>query len=414
MTVMIYMRKIRLVTLAAALVITWFGGSYLCSTQPVNAQTNTAASMPAGKAIDAAPRTSAGGAAVSGGKSVTPTAKPGTYVVRTVWKNAPLSNVRVKWWRQVGDASPELVGDTIRFGTAIFRPASGSYFLTAEWRADGNFARARKPGDRFAWFGGNPLLISPKISEMITMILEEVPPTPQLSSPPSGTGVSGRVTLDGTPIANVGVYAYAKTGSGFKGDDFQATVRTNAKGEFSIELPPDRYYLLARLRADNSVDLGPLHKEDLLGYDPGNPVDVTNGHYSVSVIPAARLKMVKSRTESSAFLPGTIEGRIVDCNGHPVPGVYAALYENPSMAGRSVFRSEPVGTDGRFKLIVPVPGSYFLGARNGYGSPAAGVWLGSWVGSSDHSILIKSGEILTGVEIVVNQLLQELKPPENK
>jgi hypothetical protein len=327
-------------------------------------------------------------------------------VVRTVWKSAPLSNVRVKWWRQVDDAAPVLSGDTVRFGTAIFRPSSGSYFLTAEWRVDGDFVRPRKPGDRFAWLGGNPLLISSEISEMVTMNLEEIPLSPSVL--PEGTGIFGRVTLAGAPVADVGVYAYSKTGSGFKGDDFQATVRTDAKGEFALELPPGRYYLLARLRGDNSVDLGPLHKEDLLGYDPENPVDVVKGRYSASAIPASRLKMVKSRAESSAFLPGTIEGRIVDRDGHPVSGAYTALYDKPGMTGRSVFRSDPTGADGRFKLSVPVPGSYFLGARSGYGSPTAGNWVGTWGGSADHSFPIKTGEVRAGVDIVVERLLQKV------
>ncbi len=347
-----------------------------------------------------------------GGKSGRSSAKPGIYVVRTVWKSAPLSGARVKWWRKLGNGDPALVKDTVRFGTAIFRPVSGTYYLTAEWRPDGNFSRPCKPGDRFAWLGGNPLLVSSKISEMITLTLEEVPPPPSFA-PPLGTGIFGRVTLSGVPAANVGVFAYAKTSSGLKGDDFRAVVRTNAEGEFTLALPAGRYYLLARLRADNSVALGPLHKGDLLGYDPQNPVVVMGGHYTASAIPVDHLKMVKSRAESSAFLPGIIEGHIVDRGGHPVPGVYAALYEKPSMSGRSVFRSEPVGNDGRFKLSVPVPGSYFLGARNGYGSPAAGGWLGAWNGSADHAIRIKTGEVHPDVEIVVERVSKGHGPPKN-
>jgi hypothetical protein len=398
------MMNVRSVAVAAAFTILWLGSFSVYSVPSASAGASATAATPEGKAAGATTGAPARGAAVSGKTTARSSVKTGTYVVRTVWKNAPLSNVRVEWRHQPDDAAPLLSGTTVRFGTANFRPASGTYYLTAEWRADEDFARPRKPGDRFAWLGGNPLLVSSETSEIVTLMLEEVSPLP--SSPTAGTGVFGRVTLGGVPVADVGVYAYAKTGSGFKGDDFQATVRTNAKGEFALELPPDRYYLLARLRADNSVDLGPLHKEDLLGYDPRNPVVVVKGRFAPSAIPVARLKMVKSRAESSAFLPGTIEGRIVDRDGRPVRGAYAALYEKPSMAGRSVFRSEPAGADGRFKLSVPIPGSYFLGARSGYGSPVAGGWFGAWGGSADHSIQIKTGEFLAGVEIVVNRLSQ--------
>jgi len=398
------MRKAGLVALAAAMMISWFG-----LVPKGNTGENALAATPAGKAVGTVTGTTAGGAKVSGGMTARSTVEPGTYVVRTVWKGAPLPKVRVEWRRKVEDATAALSRDTIRFGTANFRPATGSYYLTADWRPDGDFARPRKPGDRFAWLGGNPLLVSSETGGEITLTLEEVPPLP--SAPPAGTGVFGRVTLGGAPAAAVGVYAYAKASSGFKGNDFQATVRTNAKGEFALELPPGRYYLLARLRSDNSVDHGPLHKGDLLGYDPGNPVVIVEGRYTVTAIPVSRLKMLKSLVESSTYRPGTIEGRIVDRDGRPVSGVYAALYENPRMVDRPTFRSEPTGADGRYQLSVPVPGSYYLGARSGYGgAPSADGWFGVWGWSADHLISIKTGEVRAGVEIVVDRLSQEVGP----
>jgi hypothetical protein len=349
-------------------------------------------------------------AAGSGAATTRPAGKPGSYMVRTVWNDAPLTKTRVEWHLHMDDTSPALAGNTIGVGTANFRPTPGSYYLTAEWRPDGDFTRPRKPGDRTAWFGGNPLLVSSETSEVVTLILEEVPVPP--APLPTGTGIFGRVTHGGVPVANAGIYAYAKTESGFKGDDFQAHVHTNAKGEFALALPPDRYYILARLRADNSVDIGPLHKDDLLGYDPGNPVVVVEGSYSKSAVPMTRLKMVKSRAESSAFQPGTIEGRIVDRSGRPVSGVYAALYQKQTMTGRSVFRSDPAGPDGRFKLSVPIPGKYFLGARNGYGAPVSGGWFGGWSGSEDHSISIKTGEVRPNLEIIVDRLTLGVVPAE--
>ena len=388
------------VLVAAALTIIWLSDVALGPALTGNAATNAlAAAQPEG-------------AAASGGTISAPPVKPGNYVVRTVWKNAPLSTVRVEWRRRIEDAAPAFVGDTVRIGTAIFRPESGTYYLTAQWRPDNNFARPLRPGDRFAWYGRNPLTISSEISETLTLMLEEVPP-PASFPPPAGTGVFGRVTLEGAPVADAAVFAYAKTGTGLKADDFQATVRTNAKGEFVLELPPDRYFLLARLRADHGVYIGPLHKGDLLGYDPVNPIVVEKGRYAASAIPMTKLRMDKSRAESSAFLPGTIEGRIIDRDRRPVPGVYAALYQNANLVGRPDFMSNTTGADGRFTLYVPVPGSFFLGARSGYGIPDAGARFGTWGGSVDHSISIKSGEVRSGIEIVVERLLQKMAPPEN-
>lgn len=330
-------------------------------------------------------------------------ATPGTYVVRTIWKDAPLTKARVEWRRKIEDSAPTLVGDTLRVGTANFRPETGSYFLTADWRADGDYTRPRRPGDRFAWFGGNPLFVSSESSETFTLMLEEVPAPPVTAQ--TGTGVYGRVTLDGVPVADAGIYAYAKTGSGFKGDDFLGHTHANAQGEFKLELPPDQYYILARLRpADNSVNIGPLHKGDLLGYNPGNPIVVEQGRLAIAAIPLVQLKMVKTRAEASAMLPGIIEGRIVDSNGKPVAGVYAALYSGQNMSGRSMFRSEPTGNDGRFKLSVPLPGNYYLSARSGYGTPVAGSWFGAWAGNNEHKIAVKFGDMRGDIEIVVGRL----------
>jgi hypothetical protein len=391
------MNKVRLISLVA-IIILW-PLSFLVHNVPfANAEANTTVTVPVG-------------GATSGGVTQRMKVIPGTYVVRTVWNDAPLTKVRVEWHNQMNSVRPVYFGETIRVGTANFRPKSGSYYLTADWRPDGNFERPRKPGDRFGWYGGNPLLVSSEASEVITLMLEEVP-SPPLSVAPSGTGIFGRVTLGGAPVAGIGVYAYAKTASGFKGDDYQAITRTNPEGEFSFKLPPDKYYLLARLRADKSVNIGPLFKDDILGYAPGNPVVVHEGRYTVASIPATRLKMVKTRAESSADIPAKIEGRIIDRTGRPVSGTYAALYEKPNMTGRSIFRSEPVGADGRFKLSVPISGTYDLGARSGYGTPVAGGWFGAWGGNNDHSIKIKVGDNRAGVEIVVDRLSRELKSSE--
>ncbi len=340
-------------------------------------------------------------------------AKLGTYVVRTIFQDTPLSGVHVEWRRHISDAAPAYATVSERIGTAIFRPATGAYFLTADWREDGNYTRPRKPGDRFAWFGGNPWWVTSENSEVITLLLTEVPPLPT-AAPPPGTGVYGLLTLDGAPVADAGVFAYAKTGTGLKADDFQAMTRTNAKGEFALALPPNRYFLLARLRTDHSVAIGPMHKGDLLGYDPMNPLVVEQGHYAPAAIPMFKLRMEKTRAESAVLPPGTIEGRIVDHAGHPVAGAYAALYHNPKLIGMPVFLSELTGADGRFTLSVPVPGDYFLASRSGYGRPLAGSWFGAWGGSGDHSLKLKLGETRSGVEIVVARLAKDVGPLDNQ
>jgi hypothetical protein len=342
----------------------------------------------------------------TGGLTARPKLAAGTYVVRTIWKGAPIPKVRVEWRHRVDDPLPHLSKQTIRFGTAQFQPPSGSYILTADWRPDGDYTRPRRPGDRFAWLGGNPLLVSSEIGGEITLVLEEVPqPLAPHVVPATGSGIVGRVMQGRLAVADAGVYAYASTDSAFKGNDFEALVRTNSSGEFTLPLPPGKYYLLARLRADNSVDLGPLHKGDLLGYAPQNPLVVEQGHFTTSIVPVVPLKMLRSLAESSAIKPVIIDGQIVDRSGQPMTGVYAALYGNPNMVDRPSFRSEPTGPDGRFQLTVLVPGEYFLAARTGYGgAPPSGGWFGKWSEKTGPAISVKTGTDRTEIKIVVDRI----------
>lgn len=333
------------------------------------------------------------------------TGEKGVYLVRAVWQDAPLSKARIEW-RIDPSGPPVLTGTTIRFGTAQFRPQDGSYFVSAEWRSDGDYERPRRPGDRVGYLPVNPISFSSGSIGEVSLILEElasVPLPPATSSPPGVSGVFGRVTNGGKGLANITVFAYPKADTGFRGNDFKASVKTDKDGLFLMDLPPGKYYLLARQRSDSGV-AGPLKKGDFIGFEPGNPVIVDEGRLASSSIPATQLRMIKSSHEATAS-KGTavVEGRVVDKGGKPVVGVYAALYpKDAGVTGRPIFQSESSDVEGRFVLPVPVPGTYLLGARTGHGGvPADGTPFGSYGGTPDHSISLKSGERRTGIEIVV-------------
>ena len=69
--------------------------------------------------------------------------------------------------------------------------------------------------------------------------------------------------------------------------------------------------------------------------------------------------------------------------------------------------SDPTGEDGRFILGLERGGKVFLGARQNYGTnPLPGELYGKYTGSPDHSITIGDGEILRGISIVVDHILE--------
>ncbi|GAB4369895.1 MAG: hypothetical protein Kow00128_16470 [Deltaproteobacteria bacterium] len=328
--------------------------------------------------------------------------------VRVTWREAPLPGAQVEWFTGIGDPirAPAAIQMSGEDGIASCTLPPGRYFLYARWRRDGDYSRPNAPGDRFAYFGGNPVYLHAGSAGRIHLGLESVYPAP--SPPPGepeGTGVGGMVRGADGPVEGAHVFAYTRTASGFRDLGFAASPPTDGQGTFRIDLPPGVYYLVARKRASGGL-AGPLRKGDFFGFFPDNPVTVERGRLTLVTIPATRLKLrnlpVYSRNYAAA---ASIEGRILDPQGNPRRGVYAALYDNPDLLNRPLFLSEVTGADGTFRLPVPLPGRYYLGARSGYGgSPAPGDLYGRYEGAPDHAIVVRQGDRLTGIDIVVREV----------
>lgn len=328
-------------------------------------------------------------------------------VVRVAFREVALPGARVAWSRTAAPGeAPVAVGVTDAGGKASAALAPGRYFLVAQWRADGDYSRPIAPGDRFAWFGGNPVYASRGPVREIFLSVEEFPsPPPPAASPAGATGVSGFVLSGGAPVPDAHVSAYLKAEGGFRDMGFAASAPTGPDGGFVLDLPPGAYYLVARKRASGGV-AGPLRKGDAFGYYPANPVTVVAGALTPAALPVTWLKLrnIPSYSGESAAA-AFVEGRILGRDGRPRAGAYAALYDNPDLLNRPVFLSDVTGGDGRYRLPVPVPGRYYLGARNGYGgSPAPGDLYGRFEGTPDHSLVVGDGDRLTGVDIVVDEV----------
>ena len=337
-----------------------------------------------------------------------PPAGTGAVMVRATFREIPLAGVRVEFRRSPLESAetPVAVGMTNGEGIASFGIPPGRYFLVARWTKDGDVSRPVAPGDRYAWFGGNPVYVDRGAQKEIFLGLEEFPEPPAtVGEPAGGTGAAGRVLTGGAPVEGASVFAYVRTESAFRGLGFAASAPTGTDGSFVIDLPPGDYYLLARKRASGGI-AGPMRKGDLFGYYPGNPVSVRPGGYRLLSIPATALKLRNIPSWSGQYKGAALlEGRIVGPDGKPRAGVYAALYDNPDLLNRPVFLSDVTGADGRFRLPVPVPGTYYLGARSGYGgAPGPGDLYGRFEGNAAHSVTFREGDHFTGIVITVNEV----------
>ena len=109
------------------------------------------------------------------------------------------------------------------------------------------------------------------------------------------------------------------------------------------------------------------------------------------------------RHAATLFGNTRIAGRILNVSGDPVAGVRAMLYDDSMMLNRPLYVSQPSAADGSFALSFPKGGIYYLSARDELGgTPAPGELYGRYQGSPDHSIRIRTGKLIGGVEIAVD------------
>jgi len=268
----------------------------------------------------------------------------------------------------------------------------------------GQYYLLAKGMGRFSYYGRNPISVPKEGLDKINLLMEPVDlPAPQADGLVE-TGVSGIVTHNGQPVPGAVVMVYTDLSSQLKGMGLGMSSPTGEDGLFEFPLSPGKYYLVTRKR-NSGMMAGPLQAGDLFGYFPGNPLEVKEGQVATVHIPAITVPEKVERYASSLFGNTSITGTILDAEGKPVAGVQALLYDDPMMLNRPLYVSQPTGDDGKYILSFPNGGVYYLAARNELGgTPAPGELYGRYQGSPDHSIRLRTGKSLDGIEIKVEEV----------
>lgn len=346
-----------------------------------------------------------------------PTAKalPGTgFEGRVVVGGAVIPGAKVYAYRSFTDfieskpfAASALTGDDGKYSMDL---PGGSYYLVAKKRQDMAQDGPVGVGDFFAFQGSNPVTVAPSKYTHVgfSMLPYRTGIVYQAYDTADSGGISGIVTLDGTPLDGVFVTLYVDTAEDLRGSTYATSPPTGKNGVFRFDfLPEVEYYVVARKRAAGGA-AGPLTDGDYFGFYPVNPVHVKAGKLAQIEV-AINTKAGEIGKEDSLFRDtGTyVTGVIKDLKGHPVEGVYVFAYLEKVMAHkRPEFISKAVGKDGRYVLHLPAGGTYYLGARSKYGdTPALGEWYGRWEGTGDHSVVLKIGQILKDIDMTVEQIL---------
>jgi len=337
-------------------------------------------------------------------------AADGSLAGKASFHDKGLAGARVElWadWRGQFRGEPAALAETAADGSFKVAAPEGRYFVVL--RKGGSPAEAPAPGELYTFYGGNPVAIEAGAPLTIGINAAEVL-DPGAATQPGGTGIRGRVYEDGAPLGRARVTLYQDGETIFRGIGYASTL-TTGQGDFLFNLEPGAYWVVARKRAGDDR-MGPLAAGDLFAFAPANPVTVVEGSYTVIALNTEPKQVKVLEGAQAVTLDGTVRagetlvrGTVRDAAGAPAAGVFVGAYRDSMMIYKPDFISPRTGADGTYTITLSGGGEYFIIARNTLGGPAeAGDLLGRYAGNESHSVVVKDGEKLEGVDIVVEKV----------
>ncbi len=232
------------------------------------------------------------------------------------------------------------------------------------------------------------------------------------------TGVTGKVVLveTGESLAGAYVNIYPDATSNLLGPSQFISSPTDAQGNYTLELPPGTYYVVARKRQSGRA-MGPLSPGDYYSEHQRILTTVVTDKMSVVNLPVAKVKapmffkkeMVETQNSTG------IRGRLVGQDGKPVAGGFATAYLDQNMRRLPDFASTLSDEEGRFTLYLPEAGTYYLGARiHAWDMPRPGEPYGKLGGDSPQPVVVKKGEFVEGLLIEMVPFSGEYRPGKSR
>lgn len=240
------------------------------------------------------------------------------------------------------------------------------------------------------------LLISVFLSLLLPGCNQNSTPT----NPPGLVGVQGVVLA---PLPESYLYIY-KEGMDLYGPAFARSEATGADGSFALSLPEGDYIAVVRKRQGQQT-AGPVVAGD--NRSEFIKLKVRQGMLSQTFV--APLKVGDERSLSSASVSSKtgISGRITDADGRPVAGARVQVYDHVQMSERPKYVSNKTDPDGRYLILLPEGGTYYVCARDKFGGPPK---LGDLYGRYDQgtiepsAVVVRQGNILQEVNLTVNKV----------
>lgn len=330
---------------------------------------------------------------------------------RVLFEGQPAADVRVHAYSSpVGDFSGPGVAHsapTLADGQFQVPLPPGRFSIVGKSAGSSPGFSEPGPGGMFGYYGGSPVTVPEGSSLEVNLQVVRRQPVTVVDGEGPYARVEGVVVGPKGPEASASVFCYPDTKSDFRGPDItgpQGSLLegTGPDGHFTLDLPPGTYYLTASRRKGDAV-LGPLAPGDLFGYFDGNPVRLKAGQRVLVTVQATeKLRQPGSRSAATPRITG-VQGRLLDPGGKPVPGVFAFATTDPNLIGTMpAHRSLPVGPDGGYFIELPRGGTYFVGARTGFGGPPQpGQRWGLFGGTAIRPVVVGDGAVLDGIDVTV-------------
>lgn len=344
--------------------------------------------------------------------------------------NGPVSDVRVMAYHSAMDMikgqAAVIARQTKKPGEYHFDLPAGKYFFTTR----------DSKNQLYAYHGRNPIEIHGPRQWLPLFALPARPARCKAGF----QGLGGQVIYKGKVLRQGSVSVYNTGDVPYRG----MGVLTNTighDGRFWFNLEPGQYMLFARQRHDSST-MGPLKRGDLFCFSAASPItikpaadcqvdlycyprdDIDSFLNAKALDPRAgheRQRRRDSLEATTVTIPGhqvkgrdfaIIAGRITNLANLPVGGLFISAYSADDQRLFEMyivrFKSKYMtrsNNQGLFRLELPA-GSYYLVARQHMGeAPVSGEYYGLYEGDSNHSIKVKGGEFLTGIQLKVSHIM---------
>lgn len=245
-------------------------------------------------------------------------------------------------------------------GTYSVTVPEGRYVVEAIKKGKGKNAAKPEAGDLYCLYSGSPVTVTRDKWTNVGLYL--TPVGEEKRGVFDNARIRGRLTFKGEPVERAYLYGYATAEGFFHGPaDF---VQPVAKGNFSVNVPPGKYYLVARKRAKGGM-YGPIEMGDKLNFYAGNPLVIGEREEVVIEIPMAERLSSLEEDES------TERGRkikLVDADGKPLASFYVLAYGNADRSGPPAATSALTDKNGETFIHLP-PEAKYLRGRATLGGP---------------------------------------------